>query len=276
MHSAHRMHSASYEHVRSGSGWPVAALAAAVLLAVLAVGCGGGDPPPPPPEASDDHVPELLVLVYDRSSSIVDHELEHYQELTRSRIQTLQHGDHLVALEILEQSLQEDPDRWSQAVPSRERNDRVMPRDSVNRARFIQDARDYLTRYTNTDERAPAMGTDILSTLHLVATEAAAYPDHRATVVLFSDMLQANDVMNMEGLVRMPHAGWIQEQAGRGTLPDLSGACIVVVGARVDTSASQRVRAFWEEYFEVTGAVLNRGNYQHRAVRIPEDPCGQG
>ncbi len=252
----------------------LAPLAVLLVLAFVA-GCGG-DPPPPPPEASDDHVPELLVLVYDRSSSIVDHELEHYQELTRSRLETLRHGDHLVALEILEQSLQEDPNRWSQPVPTRERQDRVMPRDSVNRARFIQDVRDYLVRYTNTDEREPAMGTDILSTLHLVAAELSAYPDHRATVVLFSDMLQANEVMNMEGLVRMPHARWIEEQAERGTLPDLSGACIVVVGARVDTSASQRVRDFWEEYFEVTGAVLRPGNYQHRAVRIPADPCGQG
>jgi hypothetical protein len=255
----------------TGSRAPIGGTA---LFAILfAAGCGG-DPPPPPPEVAENRQPELLILVYDRSSSIVDHELEHFRELTRSRLADLVHRDQLVAFEILERSLDEDPARWTQQVPPREFPDRVMRRDSVALARFIQDARDYLGRYTNSEDREPMMGTDILSTLHLVAAEVAAHPDHRATVVLFSDMLQANDVMNMEGLVRMPHAGWIQEQANMGTLPDLEGACIVVVGARVDTPASQRVRAFWEEYFEVTGATLLSRNYQHRGVRIPERPCG--
>jgi hypothetical protein len=243
-----------------------------LLALVLLAGACGGDPPPAPPE--DGRQAELLILVYDRSSSISEHELEHYQEATRSRLNDLHHGDHLVAFEILEQSLAESPTRWASSVPEREFSDRVMQRDSVTRARYLQDARDYLTRFTNSEDREPAMGTDILSTLHLVANEVAGYPEHRATVVLFSDMLQANEVMNMEGLVRMPSANWIQNEANAGTLPDLSGVCVVVVGARVDTQASQRVRAFWEEYFETTGATLLDRNYQYRAVRIPARPCG--
>jgi hypothetical protein len=249
-----------------------ASFGAVLLLAVAVAGCGGGDAPLPP-EMTDGRPPELLVLVYDRSSSVMDHELEHFRELTRSRLDDLRHGDRLVALEILEQSLDEDPRRWTQQVPLREYQNRVMQRDSVTRARFLQDARDYLGQYTDPEDRDDIRGTDILSTLHLVAAEIGGRPDHRATVILFSDMLQANQVMNMEGLVRMPHAGWVSEQARNGTLPDLQRACIVVVGARVDTSAGQRVRGFWEEYFESTGATLLSRNYQHRAVRIPEEPC---
>ncbi len=244
-----------------------------LALAALVTGCGGGDRPIPP-ELLDDRPSELLVLVYDRSTSIQAHELEHYRELTRDRLRDLRHGDRIVALEILQRSLEEDPRRWSQQVPAREFTDRIMQRDSVNRARFIQDARDYLSRYTDTENREAYLGTDILSTLHLVAAEVNAHRDHRATVVLFSDMLQANDLMNMEGLVRMPPAGWVARQKELGTLPDLSAACVVVVGARVDTPASQRVRSFWEEYFEATGANFNGRNYQHRAVLIPEEPCG--
>jgi hypothetical protein len=259
---------------RPRAGWanplhPV--LVAAALWALT--GCSGADSAVPP-ELLEDRTPELLVLVYDRSSSVMDHELEHFRELTRERVGDLYHGDRLVAFEILERSLEEDPRRWSQQVPEREYTNRIMQRDSVSRARFVQDARDYLGQYTEPDGRDGIAGTDILSTLHLVSHELAAYPEYRATVVLFSDMLQANDVMNMEGLVRMPHAGWISEQANMGTLPDLSGACVIVVGGRTDTPASQRVRSFWEEYFETTGASFTPRNYQHRAVRIPERPCG--
>lgn len=244
------------------------------LLAVLMLltACGGGDRPVPP-ELLEDREPELLVLLYDRSSSIMEHELAHFQELTRQRLGLLHHGDHIVALEFLEQSLDEEPRRWSQAVPEREYPDRVMQRDSVNHARFVQDARDYLGQYTDPEDRDDMLGTDILSTLHLVAAEVAAYPDHRATVVLFSDMLQANPLMNMEALVRMPSADWVERQASAGTLPDLGGACVVVVGARVDTPAGQRVRSFWEEYFEATNADLRPSNYQHRGVRLAETPC---
>jgi hypothetical protein len=243
-----------------------------VALLLLAA-CTGGERPVPP-ELLDDRDPELLVLLFDRSNSVMDHELEHFRELTRERLGMLHHGDRIVAFELLEQSLDEEPRRWTQTVPEREYRDRVMQRDSVSRARFVQDARDYLGQYTDPEGRDGILGTDILSTLHLAAAEVAAYQEHRATVVLFSDMLQANALMNMEGLVRMPPAGWVERQASAGTLPDLRGACVVVVGARVDTPAGQRVRSFWEEYFEATNADLRRSNYQHRAVRLAEWPCG--
>lgn len=259
---------------RGGIGSGFIRLVATGLLGLtlgLTLGaCSGADSAPPPDR---DRVPELLVLVYDRSSSLLDHELEHFRDLTRQRLSELHHGDRIVAIELLERSLEEEPHRWAQDVPEREFPDRVMQRDSVTRARFVQDARDYLVQYTDPEGRATIGGTDILSTLHLVSGELAAFPEYRPTVVLFSDMLQANDVMNMEGLVRMPRAGWVSDQARMGTLPDLGGACIIVVGARMDTPASQRVRAFWQEYFEATGASFRGRNYQHRAVRIPEDPC---
>lgn len=246
-----------------------------LLLSALAIpACTGADSAPPP-ELAEDRTPELLVLVYDRSSSILNHELEHFQDLTNQRLGELQHGDRLAAFELLQRSLEEEPRRWSQPVPEREYEDRVMQRDSVSRARFVQDARDYLGQFTDVADREEVGGTDLLSTLQLVSHEVTAFPEHRATLVIFSDMLQANDVMNMEALTRMPPDDWVQQRAEEGTLPDLTGACVVVIGARTDTSASQQVKAFWEEYFEATGATLDSRNYQHRGVRIPEAPCGR-
>ena len=146
-------------------------------------------------------------------------------------------------------------------------------RDSITKARFIQDVRDYIESFSESGERDDIGGTDILSTLHLVGAELQAQPQHRTTFILFSDMLQANQVMNLEGLVRMPADNWIRQQAEQGTLPDLTGLCVYVVGAREDNRVSQIVKEFWTEYFEVTGATLADQNYTYRPVQIPDRPC---
>jgi hypothetical protein len=150
-----------------------------------------------------------------------------------------------------------------------------MSSDSVSRVRFLRDARDYLSQhYTKDEGRDNFKGTDILSTLHDVAAEARAYPDHKTTVVIFSDMRQATDEINMEGVLRMPPDGWIETRKSEGRLPDLSNVCVVVAGARTDTSDGQTVKSFWSQYFSATGAKLLDSNYAYRPVRIPEDPCG--
>ncbi len=215
----------------------------------------------------------LLIFAFDRSSSVQDHELRHAGGLTRERLGRLEHGDRFVALEVLERSLDEEPKRWSERVPEARYPGQRTQRDSVARARFVRDAQAYIARFSDTEERERRSGTDILSTLHLVGEELRAHPDRSATLVLFSDMLQATRTMNMEGLVRMPPADWVRSQSENGALPDLTGLCVVVVGARNDTPGSRRVADFWEEYFQETGAVLRPENYAYRPVRIPERPC---
>ena len=241
---------------------------------LLFAGCGGDG------SASDtvqSSTPQQLILVYDRSTSITAEELAMYERLAAGKLETLTHGDRVAAIELLQLSLDETPNRWSQYVPEREFQNREMQRDSISRARFIQDARDYLRRFTENENRDDYLGTDILSTLFDIGEEVRAYPDHRTTVVLFSDMLQATQDMNMEGLIRMPPPDWVETRASQGRLPDLSGACIVVVGARTDTAAGQRVKDFWMEYFEATGAILLDRNYSYRPVNIQDRPCpGQG
>jgi hypothetical protein len=222
---------------------------------------------------ADPVVHEQLVFVYDRSQSIQAHELEHAQELTRERLRSLEHGDRVVALELLELALTEEPVRWATQVPDREFTEQVVPRDSIAKARFIQDVQDYITRFSEPAGRENIGGTDILSTLHLVEAEMQAQPNHRTTLVLFSDMLQANRVMNLEGLTRMPDENWIQDQAARGTLPNLNGLCVVMVGPREDEPMFQVVKDFWQKYFEVTGATFLDQNYNYRPVSIPKHPC---
>lgn len=230
-----------------------------------------------PGQASDETgappIHDQLVFVYDRSVSIQDHELEHARQLTSNRVGRLDHGDRVVAIELLQQALDEEPRRWATQVPDREFPNQVVPRDSVIKDRFIQDIRDYIQGFSKPEGREDIGGTDILSTLHLVSAELLAQPGHRTTFVLFSDMLQANQLMNLEALTRMPADNWVRREAERGTLPDLSGLCVVIVGARKDTAASQVVRDFWMEYFDVTGATLLDQNYTYRPVQIPDRPC---
>ena len=247
-------------------------LALVATLGVL-LGCSGPEDSRASEGPSRESEPELLIFVYDRSSSVQNHELEHAARLTRDRLGRLGHEDRIVAIELLELSLDEEPRRWSQQVPAREFTDRHVPRDSVTLARFVQDARDYIVRFSDPEGRDDIDGTDILATLHLVGAELQAYPDRPATLVLYSDMLQANREMNMEGLVHMPPDGWIQRRHAEGRLPDLGGLCVFVAGARGDTLSSRIVKDFWLEYFAATGAHLEGRNYAYRPVQIPGRPC---
>jgi hypothetical protein len=251
--------------------------ATAVGLALAAAGCGTPEGTAAGGEGEGGVLrssrPELVVFVYDRSTSISNHQLELARKLTNDRIRKLDHGDRIAAHQILQLSLEEPPLRWSEAVPQKEWTEQSVSRDSVTRTRFLRDAQDFLITFADTMGRENINGTDILSTMHDVAADLAAAPGREATVYLYSDMLQSNRVIDMEGLHRMPPADWVQRESAKGTLPDLSGLCVVVVGARVDTDASQRVKRFWQEYFGATGAVFMDRNYALRPVELPEHPC---
>ncbi len=248
-------------------------LSAGLLTLMVGSGCRELAQPGQASDTTDIPARDQLVFVFDRSVSIQDHELEHARALTSDRIGRLNHGDRVVAIELLQQALIEEPRRWATQVPEREFQNQFVPRDSITKQRFIQDIRDYIESFSDAGDRDNIGGTDILSTLHLVGAELQAHPEHRTTFILFSDMLQANQVMNLEALTRMPEDNWVRQQAEAGTLPDLRGLCVYLVGAREDTQVSQVVKEFWKEYFEVTGATMLDLNYTYRPVQIPDRPC---
>jgi hypothetical protein len=253
------------------------AIYASLAVGTVVTGCGGPQEGTATTSAGEDGSPktrpELVVFVYDRSTSISAYQLELARQLTNERIRKLDHGDRIAAHQILQLSLSEPPQRWSQTVPRREWQEQAMARDSVARARFLKDAQDYLVLFTDTLNRGDINGTDILSTMHDVAADLQAGGNRDATLYVFSDMLQSNRTIDMEGLHRMPPDNYVQSEKNKGTLPDLTGLCVVVVGARVDNAASQRVKRFWEEYFVATGAALMERNYIHRPVTLPAPAC---
>lgn len=242
---------------------------AITFLGAVACGSGGGQP-----DSGGSDPSTLVMFVYDRSASVPDYQLELARKLTEGRVNELDHGDRVAALEMLQHSLSEPPNRWTQAVPAAELPGEDIYQDSVRLARFQRDTRDYLRRFTDPEDRDQIRGTDIFSTMHDAASVIQAYPEMDAVVYIFSDMLQSTGPIEMEGLRRMPPSNWVERQDGAGQLPDLSGACIFVVGARVESRAGQRVMDFWEEYFEATDAQLMDSNYTLRPVRLPVRPCG--
>lgn len=256
---------------------PAARPASWLLLALpFALACSGGEAADNPGTDDDgpaDEPRELVIFVYDRSWSIPDHTLEMARQLTNQRLQGLGHGDRIAAVQVLQRSLAEPPLRWSQQVPEREYEAAAIRADSVSRERFLADVRAYLQPYSEPKDREDIGGTDLLSTLHDVAAELRPYRERRTTLYLFSDMLQSTPEIEMEGLRNMPPSDWASRRKAEGRLPDLSGLCVVIVGARVDTDAGQRVKAFWKDYFEATGATLLEENYMLRPVELPAHPC---
>lgn len=255
---------------RPGRAFPPALSAASLSAMLLSVACTGGTAA----DKDDGSGPrKLAIFVYDRSMSIEDYQLELARKLTDEQLGRLRHGDHIAAFQVLQLSLAEPPRRWSQDVPHREFERMEVARDSVTLARFLRDARDYLRPFSEPAERENITGTDLLSTLHDVGEEVRAHPQYAPRLYLFSDMLQSNRMIDMEGMRRMPSEGWVEAAAANGMLPDLRGTCVVVVGARIDTEDSQRVKEFWMDYFEATGATLREENYMHRPVSLSADPC---
>lgn len=254
----------------SGRASGAAALVASIAGFGLAA-CGPG--PSLDASEAESRPPELAIFVYDRSASISDYQLELAQQLTRQRITALSHGDRIAAVQVLQLSLDEPPQRWSQDVPKKEWEGMDVARDSITLARFQRDADAYLRAFTDASDREEIMGTDLLSTFHDVAAEVRPFHDYRTVVYLFSDMLQSGREIEMEGLRRMPAKDWVETRRSSTRLPDLDGVCVVVIGARIDTDASQNVKDFWAEYFKATGANLYDHNYSLRPVSLPLDPC---
>lgn len=247
---------------------PARPLALTVLI-LAGSACAGGSAS----EYEARRTPVLAVFVYDRSGSVSNDQLALARELTDQQVDALSHGDRIAALQVLEQSLDERVRRWWERVPDREHQDRRVTRDSVTLARFLRDAKDYLTAFSDTTEREVVRATDILGTLHDVADIVHASPEHRPILYLYSDMLQANNVMNMENPRGIPSVEWVEGASAEGKLPRLEGVCVVVVGARSDTDAGLRVKQFWKAYFEATDAILPDENYRYRPVGISDNPC---
>lgn len=114
-------------------------------------------------------------------------------------------------------------------------------------------------------ETEQTKGTDLLSTLHTAGERARETTGGRTVLVLLSDMLHCADSVCIEPPRKVPDSAWVAARKETRRIPQLSGTCVVAVGADASTDHGGRVREFWRQYFLAAGADFSESRYVYGA-----------
>lgn len=120
-------------------------------------------------------------------------------------------------------------------------------------------------------------GTDIHDALALAERAFDAYPESGVcSLVLLSDMVERSASLNVVRVsAQEPPGSAIDALAADGSIPDLNGVSVYVVGAGVQSgtelSAEQilAIQGFWQAFFERGGARFAPERYGAALVRFP-------
>lgn len=203
---------------------------------------------------------ELYVVGIDISGSRSLPQLQQGQALIMGLVAKLTFGDRLVLIQTYRAGT-EATGVWVDSVPSLKHAGKITGLDRQRRDDFQAIAASMASVFVNPNQPRPAT-TDLFYTLGRAADYMRAAGGRPTTVVLFSDMLHSTPEIDMERPGGVPSASWLTTRKEAGQLPDLTGACIVAVGADVATARSVPVRRFWEAYFQQTGARMPKQNYR--------------
>lgn len=245
-------------------------LAASVAITSVLSGCTSQPVAASTPQAGGRE----YVLIVDLSASQSSAMEQEEKNFLHSLAQQLKYGDQVVMLQTQQDGLKDRPKRWILSMPATQDPLLETKRDSSH----LKSAQEGLENAVDYSFRMPSdatiQHTDILTTLHLAAESLQDGPPGRpATVILFSDMLQSANGIEMERLKKMPASGWIAQQKTAGLIPSLGGACVIVIGADSTNAAGVKVKRFWEDYFAATGASLNESNYRATPPQPSRDLC---
>jgi len=144
-------------------------------------------------------------------------------------------------------------------------------RTAKMRATAVTSARDILTRVTG------AAGTDIHDGLLLAQRVFDAYPEARSrSLVLLSDMVERSERLNVGRVTDASIEATIDGLAADGSIPDLSGVQVYVVGAGVSQGGGGMpadrflaIQHFWQTFVSRAGASLPSERYGAALVRFP-------
>jgi hypothetical protein len=120
-------------------------------------------------------------------------------------------------------------------------------------------------------------GTDIHDGLRLAEREFAAYPEATSrSLVLLSDMVEHSSGLDMGPTFDGSRVGsQLDALEAGGSIPNLTGVQVYVVGAGVVSSAEMpaarilAIQGFWQAYFSASGADLPADRYGAALVRFP-------
>jgi hypothetical protein len=242
-----------------------------LLLAAAAVawGCGGGDPVNVRP-------PRQTVVAVDLSGSQTPRSLQDSREFVDKLIDDLSYGDQLVLMEMSRSGVRGEMKRLVDSVPALVDSTFISAADVDKLEGTRQAMHSLVPLLFDSTLVGKIAHTDIFATLHTASEYVRDGGGRPATLVLLSDMLQSANGIEMGRLRRMPGPQWVAQQKSRGTLPDLAGVCVVVVGADDTTQEGVAVKRFWVEYMTAAGADLRDSNYRLLATQSAGVGCDAG
>ena len=244
---------------------PVPALA--VALALAATGCADSSASNAAGTAngSTDRTPRTVVAVVDFSGSQTSHAVAESREYLEKVVRGLGFRDRFVLLEMYRTGSRDSVGSFVQDMPAPVRQGAVTSYDRRRLEAARRGVLNAIPLFFDPDLVRTVPTTDLFTTLHIAAEHLHDAGEREKELLILSDMLQSTPRYEFEGARRMPGEDWVAGQARQDLLPTLRGTCVVVIGPDHTTPHGQRVRSFWDEYFETTGANLDTGNYRLRA-----------
>lgn len=227
----------------------------AILGACVTLGaCGDHETKAPSPLPA----PRQYVVVVDVSGSRTDVERAGNEQLVTSFARTLGFGDRLVVLPTHQAGRRDGAAGFVLDMPLPTFAGQPLDTDSAMLGEAVEIA---APRLTEVVDREPAAGTDLFATLFTAAERVREAPERNTGIIILSDMLQCTSAVCMERTGGIPDSAWISSQVRQGLIPELEGACVVVVGADASTPDGIAVRQFWTAYFAAAGADLRSDRY---------------
>jgi hypothetical protein len=215
--------------------------------------------------------PRTYLFIVDVSASRTQKSLEEDKQFLYQVAQKLTYGDRVILMQMKQEGLKNDPMHGSVTMPTAA--DPMLPtaREGLNLTGAIRTVTSAIPQYFKS--AAKVSHTDIFATLIAANDLARGGSGRPKTLVLLSDMLQSANGFEMQGLLRMPRAGWIDEQKRTGLMPQLDEACVVVVGADTTTKEGVQVLDFWKKYFSASGASLDPRDYHIYPPSLDQPLC---
>jgi hypothetical protein len=238
---------------------------AAYLAGAWLVGLGCRDAGADAPNTADAGpiAQSLTTVLIDRSGSRTAHEIAGDRQLLADIIGELGFGERVVVLQVHHEGRSDGARRWTSEMPLPTNPNGPTPvdRQSLNRTRSAA-----ALAATELFDSVRANRTDLVATLFDVADVMRGSDGSRSRIIMLSDMLQSTRELDMENGGADRAEAWLGERKRQGMLPDLGGACVVVVGGDRSTATGARAFRFWQRYFAAAGAELKPSNYRYTAM----------
>jgi len=220
-----------------------------LLAPSIVSACKGGEASLPPQTGRQ------LIVAVDLSGSQSDGRRAEAKRASSMIVDSMQYGDRLVLLRVNQRSaLEDDAVRWDETFPApRSEPPGSLDREGLEAARNA--AHSVVDNVFGHESAGQLPTTDLIATLHAAGEYVRDANGRPTTIVLMSDMLQSAHGIEMSRSV--PGAEWIQQQESQGLLPELDGACVIVIGADDTHTNGVAVREFWHAYIEAAGGLLS-------------------